>query len=390
MQTVILGWQMYVLSGSAYLLGFVGLAEAVPALGLALFAGYYVDHRKPLPIYFGILFLSFFSACQMFLAEGEDNGLSLHLKIGALFLSSICTGIARAFAHPTIYTLVPGIVPRDKLPKAAAISASTMQVARISGPAAGGLLFGVIGISNTAALVAGALVLSMIAAYTITLSPPAAENLTSTEAFKDRLMAGAKYVFRHPILFPALTLDMVSVFMGGVTALLPIYASDILMVGANGMGLLRSAPAVGAAVVGMLLIFLPLKKNAGRFLLLAVAGFGCSILVFAFSTNFILSLIALAFSGAFDSVSVVVRSSAIQLCSPDGLRGRISSVNSMFIGSSNELGEFESGMLAGMFGAVSAACIGGIACLMTVTYMTLYFPHLRRLDISTLKQDNSD
>ena len=384
MQAVVLGWQMYVLTENAFFLGFIGLTEAIPALGFALYAGYYVDHRKPLPVFYKILLLNTLSAGLMFLAQSDDNGLHLHLKISALFVSSFLTGTARAFAHPTIYTLVPGIVPRKLLSKAAAISASTMQVARISGPALGGLLFGIIGISHTAGIVCALLLLALLCAMFIKKSPDASQKLRSSDSLRTQLLLGAKYVWKHPILFPAMTLDMVSVFLGGVTALLPIYASQVLSAGSQELGLLRSAPAMGAALMGILLIFVPIKKNAGRLMFGAVLGFGFSILIFALSQNILLSMLGLALSGAFDSVSVVIRSSAIQLCSPDSIRGRISSVNSIFVSSSNELGEFESGILAGLFGAVPAAVLGGVACLAMVGVMAYHFPKLRALDLSEL------
>jgi MFS family permease len=201
---------------------------------------------------------------------------------------------------------------------------------------------------------------------------------------KAELLSGLKFVFSHPILFPALTLDMVSVLFGGVTALLPIYAAEILFVGPKGLGILRGAPAIGAAVMSFLLIRFDIKKNAGRYLFFGVAGFGACILVFALSHNFILSLVALTLSGAFDSISMVIRTSAVQLSSPENMRGRISAVNSIFIGSSNELGEFESGVAAKFLGAMPAAVLGGVVCLLTVGVTALVSPKLRKLDLSHL------
>lgn len=384
MQAVVLGWQMYVLTENAFFLGLTGLAEAIPALGFALYAGYYVDHRKPLPVLYKLLLLNAFSASLIFLGQAEENGIPHTLKIAALFVSSFCTGTARAFAHPTIYTLVPCIVPRELLSKAAAVSASTMQIARISGPALGGLLFGFTGVSHTAAIVCGLLLLAAFAATRIKNPPDAPMTLDSAERFRDKLLIGVKYVWRHQVLFPAMALDMVSVFLGGVTALLPIYASEILHAGSQELGLLRSAPAIGAAVMGIILIRIPLKERAGKVMFGAVAGFGVAICVFALSTDIRLSMAALILSGACDSISVVVRTSAIQLCSPDSIRGRISSVNSIFVSSSNELGEFESGMLAGLFGPVPAALFGGAACISTVMFMLFRFPALRNLNLASL------
>jgi hypothetical protein len=386
MQGVILGWQMYLLTGNAYFLGLVGLAEAIPALGFALYAGYYVDHRKPLPVFYKLLSLNAFSAALMFLGQHE-NGLPLRWKVGALFVSSFCTGTARAFAHPTIYTLVPGIVPRALLPRAAALAASTMQIARISGPALGGVLFGFIGISDTAAIVCSFLLLSIILASRIENPPGAPSKVEAGEPLVEKLLAGARYVWNHPILFPAMTLDMISVFLGGVTALLPMYASDILHANSQVLGFLRSAPSVGAALTGAILVKIPRERNAGSKIFAAVLGFGASICVFALSRNVLLSMSALAMSGACDSISVVIRTSAIQLCSPDSIRGRISSVNSIFVSSSNELGEFESGMLASLLGAVPSALFGGLACMTTALVMMVRCPKLRALDIRKLRED---
>jgi MFS family permease len=386
MQSVVLGWQMYVLSENAFYLGLIGLAEAVPALGFALYAGYYVDHRKPLPVLFKIYLCSAISAALMFFGQGSGTGLSVRSRIAALFLSSFLTGIARAFAHPTIYTLTPGIVPRELLAKAAAMSASTMQVARISGPALGGLLFGFLGISRTAGVVCALIMLAVLCATRIETDPEAPQRLASSESFREKLLAGAKYVGRHPILFPAMTLDMVSMFLGGVTALLPIFVSQILHADSEELGLLRSAPSIGAALMGVVLVRVPLKQRAGPAMYSAIIGFGAAICVFSLSTSLAISTLALVASGAFDSISVVIRTSAIQLCSPDAIRGRISSVNSIFVSSSNELGEFESGILAGMFGAVPAALFGGVACIATALVMLFRFPALRRLDLEKLPE----
>jgi MFS family permease len=390
MQAVLLGWQMYVLTENAFFLGLIGLAEAIPALGFALYAGYYVDHHKPLPVYYKLLLLGAISISLVFFCQADDNSLSLNFKISTLFLTSFLTGTVRAFAHPTIYTLIPGIVPRSLLSKAAAISASTLHVARIAGPAIGGLLFGFIGVSKTAAIICGLFLLAFCLATRISHSPEAPKKIESSESLAEKLLVGAKYVWRHPILFPAMTLDMVSVFLGGVTALLPIYVSEILHADSQELGFLRAAPAIGAALMGAVLIRIPLKQYAGKTMFAAVIGFGISICVFSVSENILLSLCSLIASGACDSISAVIRTSAIQLCSPDAIRGRISSVNSIFVSSSNELGEFESGTLAGFFGAVPTALFGGLACIATALVMMYRFPSLQKLDLHTLSATQRD
>lgn len=388
MQAVLLGWQMYLLTESALFLGLVGLAEAVPAIGFALYAGYYVDNRRPIPVLHKLLLVSLVSAVLMFLGQRNAFGLPIQLRVAALFVSSFLTGGVRAFAHPTIYTLVPSMVPRELLPKSAAIASSTLQVARISGPALGGLLFGFLGVSNTAAILCGLLLLSLTISMFIQIKPQAANQRDPSASIFEDLFLGVNFVWRHPVLFPAMALDMVSVFLGGVTALLPIYVKEILKVDAIELGLLRAAPAVGAFLMSAVLVYRPPKRNEGRVMFGAVAGFGVSICVFAVSRELWLSILALVASGAFDSVSVIIRSSAIQLTSPDAIRGRISSVNSVFVSSSNELGEFQSGITAALIGAVPTAIFGGVACLATVVVMIFRYPALRRLQLSSLAGDS--
>jgi MFS family permease len=383
MQVIVLGWRMYELTHDALYLGFIGLAEAIPALSLALFAGYIVDRSRPLHVYRRVVFVSLTSATIMLVCQLPSMGINHDLQIMTLFCSSILTGTARAFSQPSMYSIVPRLIPKELLPKSSAWMSSAMQVARISGPALGGICYGFLGVSGTAAVVVSFLLVTLTTVFLIDakIDPRPIEGNQSVKA---ELLSGLKFVFSHPILFPALTLDMVSVLFGGVTALLPIYAAEILFVGPKGLGILRGAPAIGAAVMSFLLIRFDIKKGAGRYLFFGVAGFGACILVFALSHNFILSLVALTLSGAFDSISMVIRTSAVQLSSPENMRGRISAVNSIFIGSSNELGEFESGVAAKFLGAMPAAVLGGVVCLLTVGVTALVSPKLRKLDLSHL------
>lgn len=381
MQVIVLGWRMYELTKDPLYLGLIGLAEAVPALGLALFAGYIVDRSRPLRVYRRVVLVSLTSAVVMLMCQLPSMGISLELQIITLFASSFLSGTARAFSQPAMYSIVPRLIPRELLPKSSAWMSSAMQVARIAGPAMGGICYGFLGVSGTASIVCFFLLITLTSLYLIRINIEA-RPMVKGHSMKEELLSGAKFVFAHPILFPALTLDMVSVLFGGVTALLPIYAAEILMVGPKGLGVLRGAPAIGAALMTFWLIRFDIKRGAGNYLFGAVAGFGVCILVFALSSNFTLSLLALTFSGAFDSVSMVIRTSAVQMSSPEHMRGRISSVNSIFIGSSNELGEFESGIAAKFLGAVNAAVMGGIICLATVGVMALVAPKLRKLDLT--------
>jgi hypothetical protein len=285
-----------------------------------------------------------------------------------------------------MFALLPRIVPRAELSKANAWMTSVMMFARISGPALGGILFGWLGIEVAASVVCLSLVLAVGALALIQVNPgPKPRVLGEAKlSLKEELLSGAKFVFSHPILLPALSVDMVSVLFGGVTALLPIYAAEILHIGAQGLGALRAAPALGAAITSISLTRLDIQRSAGRWLFSCIGGFGLCIVVFALSRDFLLSLMALGLSGAFDSVSMVIRSSAVQLVSPDDMRGRISAVNSIFIGSSNELGEFESGVLAKVIGTMNAALLGGVVCLLTVSVVAVLSPTLRKLDLEEL------
>lgn len=385
MQAIVLGWRMYELTKDALYLGLIGLAEAIPALSLAIFAGYIVDRSRPLVVYRRLTFVSLLSGSLMLFTQLPSMGISPDLQVTLLFVSSFLTGCARAFSQPSMYSLVPKLIPRALLPKSSAWMSSAMQTARMSGPAVGGILYGFLGVSGTAFIICICLAVTSITLHLMSFNPPA--NVPEAgKSVKEDLLSGLKFVFKHPILFPALSLDMISVLFGGVTALLPIYAAEILFVGPEGLGLLRAAPAIGAFVMSAYLIRKDIKSEAGSKLFASVTGFGFCILVFAFSHNYILSLVALIASGMFDSVSMVIRTSAVQLSSPDHMRGRISAVNSIFIGSSNELGEFESGVAAKLLGTFPAAVFGGVMCLLSVGVIYMISPTLRKLQLSDLEK----
>jgi MFS family permease len=388
MQSVVLGWRIYELLKDPLSLGFIGLAEAVPAIGLALYAGYLVDRMRPLLVYRRVMYISLLSGL-MVLAEHIFQGqLTLVVQAGMLYSASFLTGMARSFSQPAIFASVPRIVERNQLMRATAMMSSGMQIARIGGPAFGGLIFGFFGPIASSSIVCLLLAAAVTSMILIKKDVPAPSQLHKHASMKDELLSGAKFVFTHPILLPALSLDMISVFFGGVTALLPIFANDILFIGPKGLGALRAAPAVGATLMSFYLARKTLQGRSGHYLLSAVAGFGLCILVFGISRNFYLSLIALGLSGAFDSVSMVVRSSAVQLSSPDHMRGKISAVNSIFIGSSNEIGEFESGIAAKILGTVPAVYFGGLVCLCTVAIVAYVSPSLRKMDLQSLESQS--
>lgn len=385
MQAIVLGWRMYELTKDALYLGLIGLTEAVPALSLALFAGYIVDRSRPLIVYRRLVLVSLASGLMMLFSQLPYFGIPEATQVPLLFVSSFLTGCARAFSQPSMYSIVPKLIPRFLLPRSSAWMSSAMQTARMSGPAAGGILFGMIGVSGTAFIVCLFLFITSLFLWLMDFNAPA-NTPDKGRSIKEDLLSGAKFVFKHPILFPALTLDMVSVLFGGVTALLPIYAAEILFIGPTGLGLLRASPALGAFLMSTWMIKGEIKKNAGKKLFWAVAGFGICILIFAVSKNYILSFVALVASGAFDSISMLIRTSAVQLVSPDHMRGRIAAVNSIFIGSSNELGEFESGLAAKILGVMPAAIFGGVMCLLSVGIISAFSPKLRALDLEELEK----
>jgi hypothetical protein len=258
-----------------------------------------------------------------------------------------------------------------------------MQIARIGGPAFGGLVFGFFGAVVSSSIVCLLLLVASFVMILIKTDIPAPDHQGKHASIRDELLSGGKFVFKHPLLFPALSLDMISVLFGGVTALLPIFAEEILFVGPRGLGLLRAAPAVGATIMSLYLSNSD-RFRTGRALFLSVAGFGACILIFGLSRNFFLSIAALGLSGMFDSVSMVIRTSAVQLASPDHMRGKISAVNSIFIGSSNELGELESGIAAKLLGTVPSVYFGGIVCMLTVGLVAYLSPALRQLNLKNL------
>lgn len=386
MQAVILGWRIYDLLKDPLSLGFIGLTEAVPAIGLALYAGFLVDRMKPLLVYRRVMYVSFLSGAIVLGEHIFDGQLHLYSQAGLLYFAAFLTGLARSFSQPAIYASLPRLVERHQLVQATARMSSRMQIARIAGPAFGGFVFGFFGAKAASSIVC-LLLLGGIAAMLLIkkeVLPPQVTNQHSS--IKAELLSGAKFVFKHPILFPALSLDMISVLFGGVTALLPIFANEILMVGPKGLGALRAAPAVGATIMSLYLGHGTLRGKSGTWLFSAVAGFGFCILLFGLSTNFYLSLFALAFSGLFDSISMVIRSACVQLSSPDHMRGKISAVNSIFIGSSNEIGEFESGIAAKLLGTVPAVYLGGLVCISTVALVAYLSPTLRNLDLKKLEK----
>ena len=371
MMMVVLAWQMYDLTNSAYDLGLVGLAQFLPSLALTLIVGQVADRFDRRRV------LAWCLTGQLLITIGLVTGtLGAWLNREAILIASIALGSARAFQHPTQQALAPQLVPAAVLPRALAVNASGTQAAIIVGPALGGFIY--VAGADVVYIVCGALFLAAMGLVSIiridhvprTREPVSLQNL----------FAGIWFIWHRKEVLGAISLDLLAVLLGGAVALLPIFAKDILHVGPWGLGLLRSAPAVGALLMSLYLAQQPIQRRVGKVMLGSVAMYGIATLVFALSTSFLLSLLALAVTGMFDMVSVVVRQSLVQLETPNEMRGRVSAVNSIFIGASNQLGEFESGMTAGWFGAVPSVLIGGVGTLLVVgTWMKL-FPELAKRD----------
>ena len=375
-QGVVVAWQIYDITKDPLSLGLMGLAEALPFVGLSLYAGHVADrvNRHRVTIASILLLLSCSLAFLTF--NLIPNFLTAH---GALpFYSVIFTsGIARAFLTPARNALGAELVDRSLYSNAVAWRSSTWQTAAVVGPALGGLIYGFA--SPRVAYIADAIMMS-VALYSFwTIDYADREAVEHEESIADSLRVGLAFVFRESVLLSALTLDLFSVLLGGAEALLPVFADQILHVGPQGLGVLRAAPAAGAVVASVYLAHKPPFKRAGPTLLYAVATFALCIIGFGLSRNFALSLVLLAISGMADNVSVLIRSTLLQVLTPAHLLGRVSSVNSIFVGSSNELGAFESGVAARLLGTVVSVVLGGAASLGVVISVGATVPRLRRL-----------
>jgi len=371
MQAVAVGWQIYALTGSVFYLGLVGLAQFLPMFLLTLAVGHTADRYDRRRIAGACQILE--GAALAALAIGSFGGW---LNKEAILATVFLVGALRAFEGPTMLALVPGFVPQQLIPRASAWSASANQTASIAGPALGGILYaaGPTTVYATASLLFFAASLLM-AGIRIDRVPHRREPVSVSSLF-----AGIAFIRSRPEILGAISLDLFAVLLGGATALLPVYAKDILATGPWGLGLLRTAPALGALAVSVFLARNPLRHRVGRTMFLSVFIFGVATVVFALSTSFILSMCALIVLGAADIISVVIRASLVQIETPDEMRGRVSAVNSMFIGTSNQLGEFESGATAALFGTVPAVVIGGVGTMIVVLIWMRLFPKLREID----------
>ena len=370
MLMVALAWHMYDITSSAWDLGLVGLFQFVPALLFTLPAGHVADRFHRARIFALCMLLQAIAAGVLLLGLAGDFA-----NRDLILLISVALGIARAFQMPAQQALTPQLVPAVLLQRALTLSASAMQTAIIVGPALGGLLYG-----GGPALVYATSAVLLLLAGGLALSLRTPQPIVVESATWGSVLAGFTFVWQHKVILGATTLDLFAVLLGGASALLPIYARDILQTGPVGLGLLRSAPAVGALAMSLALVRWPLQRKVGRTLLLAVGVFGLATVVFGLSHSFLLSLVALVISGAADSISVVMRSTLVQMETPDAMRGRVSAVNSIFIGASNQLGEFESGAAAALWGPVVSVVSGGIGTVLVAGAWFKLFPQLAQRD----------
>jgi MFS family permease len=362
-QGVVIGWYVYSLTKDPLSLGLIGLAEAIPAIGIALYGGYVADKSNKKNLLHKVVGLILLASLALYIVTLPviTQMLGQSLLITSIYLIIFIIGIARGFYAPAAFSLMAMIIPREHYPNSSTWNSSTWQTASIAGPALGGLLYGFVGINHTFIFVLICLSISFISTFFFKSRP--ATYIPKDSIFKS-LSEGLRFVFKTKMLVGALSLDLFSVFFGGAVALIPVIATEILHVGAAEFGMLRAAPAVGAVLTMLVMTrFSPMGKP-WRNLLFAVTGFGVSIICYGLSTNFYLTLFFLFLEGAFDSVSVIIRSTILQLLTPDDMRGRVSAVNSMFIGSSNEIGQFESGLTAKLMRTVPAIVFGGSMTLL--------------------------
>ncbi len=371
MSSVAVGWQIYDLTGSAFALGLVGLMQFLPMFALTLVAGHIADRYDRRKIVFLCQLIE--GAGTLLLAAGSYHGWLSQEHILELVL---LIGVARSFERPAMQAMMPGLVPLENLSQAVALNTSSFQTATIVGPALGGLLYAV-GPAEVYGAVGLLFVLASLFIFAIRLEhePGQKEPVTLASVF-----AGITFIRSRPAILGAISLDLFAVLLGGATALLPIYAREILFVGPGGLGILRSAPAAGALLMSVFLAYRPLRHSVGRSMFIAVIVFGLATTGFAVSTSFGLSLGLLAVLGAADVISMVVRGSLVQIETPDEMRGRVSAVNLLFVGTSNQLGEFESGLTAAWFGVVPAVLIGGVGTIVVALLWMRWFPELAKFD----------
>lgn len=396
MQSTVVGWQVYQITKNELSLGLIGLAEAIPSITVSLVAGHVADSvpRRRIVRIATLGFAICTALLWSFVLPGaQAGGYDFHNPLGALLTRYgalpiygviFLSGLARGFISPALFSFMPQLIPdRAVLPNAITWSSTTWQTASVAGPALGGLLLGFAGLPAAYGVDLALTVISLTV-LSVAVRPRALPPRAAGEAragLAESLTTGFRFIFANQLILGSISLDLFAVLFGGAVALLPIYAQDILHVGPQGLGFLRAAPGVGSVLMLALLNFAPVRRHAGRKLLAAVAGFGFATIGFAYSTSFLLSLGLLFATGAFDAVSVILRSNLLHHFTPEHIKGRVSSVNSIFIGSSNEIGAFESGLAAKLLGTQASVAFGGLMTLLVVAVTTWKAKALRELEL---------
>jgi len=376
-QAVAVGWQVYEITRDPLSLGLIGLAEAIPAIAVSLYAGHLADISDRRKI---ILFCaSTLLACSAVLFTFTMPVSTVLQQYGAVPIYAVIflSGIARGFLSPANFSFMPQLIPRDLYTNAVTWNSTIWEGASVAGPALGGLLIDLVGL-NTTYMVDVLLVIGGVVSYALVLPKPIPEQ-AAEQSVVENVREGLRFVFRHQLILSAITLDLLAVLFGGAVALLPIFAEEILKSGPNGFGILRAAPAAGALLMALWLAYRPIRLYPGKILLWCVAGFGACMLAFGLSTNFWLSVGILVLSGVFDCVSVVVRMVLIHTQTPDNMKGRVAAINSIFVGSSNEIGAFESGVVARLMGVVPSVVFGGMMTMAVTGFTAWKADKLRKL-----------
>jgi MFS family permease len=380
MQATLISWKVYEITKDPFSIGLIGLIEFVPAVIIAFFAGHIIDLSDKRKMMLAAMAANVVLTLTL---TGITSNFSLQTFTSSMILAVIyvvvfCTGILRSFSGPTSFAMVSQLIPKDELPNAITWHSGSWQIGAVSGPALAGILYGTIGVTPTFSIMIGLFVAALIPISLLRPKPPVPQ--TGQESMLLRIREGFRFVWRTKEVLGTMSLDLFAVFFGGATALLPYFADVILKTGPQGLGMLRSAPAVGSLFVLAWVTFRPLQKQQGKLMMLCVAGFGAMIILFGLSQMFWLSMFALFMSGVLDGISVIVRSTILQLKTPDEMRGRVASLNSIFIMSSNELGAFESGFTSRLMGVVPAVVFGGTMTLAVVVFTWLKVPTLKKLE----------
>jgi MFS family permease len=377
-QGTVVGWQVYELTKDPLSLGLIGLAEAIPSIGVSLYAGHVADiiERKKIILLTGlILFLC--SVTLLFFTLDIGQFVFAYGAI-PIYLVIFVSGIARGFLSPATFSFMPQLVPRTLLPNAISLNSTFWEMASIVGPMIAGFVYAFLGVTISYIFDVSLVLLGLIFVFSIGNKP--LPTITEEQGVIEKIKTGLKFVFHNQIVLSAISLDLFAVLFGGAVALLPIFSGEILHSGPQGLGLLRSAPGIGAVAMAIFITHYPIRKHMGNILLWCVAGFGFCMIGFGLSTSIWLSMLLLMLSGMFDSVSVIVRGTLIQTLTPENMKGRVSAVNSIFVGSSNEIGSFESGVMAKLLGVVPSVIFGGSMTLAVVAFTGWKAKKLRALD----------